>query len=91
MSVSTDQSRRLRQDAAAGIGAGVAERCSGMLEAEEAAEYARVLTEKYGADALAFAHHRAQRAIEVGDELALAAWRAVIAATQGLLRQAADA
>jgi hypothetical protein len=88
MSMSTDRQMPPRQDAAAGIdGGGVAERCSGMLEAKEAAGYARVLTEKYGSDALAFAHDRARLAGEVGDELALAAWHAVIAATQHLLRE----
>ena len=57
----------------------------------DAAQIARTLTEKYGSDALAFAQDRAQRAVEIGDELALDAWRAVIAATQALLRAMADA
>lgn len=70
---------------------GAAGRSNGMLEAREAAEIARVLTEKYGADALSFARDRAKRAVEVGDELALDAWRTVIAATQRLLTQIADA
>ncbi len=64
---------------------------SAMLEAPDAAQIARTLTEKYGSDALAFAQDRARRAVDVGDELALAAWRAVIAAPQALLRQMADA
>jgi hypothetical protein len=59
-----------------------------MLEATEAAEYARVLTAKYGVEALALAHDRARRAGEVGDQLALEAWRAVIAATESLLAHA---
>ncbi len=62
-----------------------------MLAAPDAAQIARTLTEKYGSDALAFAQDRARRAVDVGDELALDAWRAVIAATQALLRQMADA
>ena len=61
------------------------------LGAEDAAQIARTLTEKYGADALAFARDRAARAREVGDELALEAWRLVIRATQNLLRNIADA
>jgi hypothetical protein len=67
------------------------ERSSTMLEASDAARIARGLTEKYGVDALSFAQDRAQRAIEVGDDLALDAWRAVIKATQALLRRMADA
>jgi hypothetical protein len=62
-----------------------------MLNATDAARIARGLTEKYGADALSFAEERARRAIEVGDDLALDAWRAVIAATEALLRRMADA
>ncbi len=67
------------------------ERSSIMLEASDAARIARGLTEKYGVDALSFAQDRAQRAVEVGDDLALDAWRAVIAATRALLRRMADA
>jgi hypothetical protein len=67
------------------------ERSSAMLDATDAARIARGLTEKYGRDALSFAEERAQRAIEVGDELALGAWRAVIAATEALLHRMADA
>ena len=75
----------LRQDAAAGMRPRAADRSPGMLRAQEAAEFARVLTEKYGADALAYAHDRAQRAVDVGDALALDAWHEVIAATRRLL------
>lgn len=90
--MSTDGRRRaLRHRGAAGMEeAGAPGRSRGMLEAREAAEIARVLTEKYGADALAFARDRAKRAVEVGDELALDAWRTVIAATQRLLTHIAD-
>jgi len=89
--MSIDASSQLRHDAAAGMEAGVAARSSRMLPAREAAEFARILTEKYGADALAFARDRAQRAVEVGDELAVDAWREVIAATQSLLQRTASA
>ena len=81
----------LRQDDAAGMQPVVADRSPGMLRAQEAAEFARVLTEKYGADALAYAHDRAQRAVDVGDALALDAWHEVIAATRRLLGQVANA
>ena len=67
------------------------ERSRVMLDAPDAARIARGLTEKYGADALAFAQDRAQRAMEIGDEVALDAWRAVIEATRALLRPMADA
>jgi hypothetical protein len=89
--VSIDGSGHLRHDAAAGMEAGVAERSLPMLPAREAAKFARVLIEKYGADALAFAGDRAQRAVDVGDELAVDAWREVIAAAQRLLQRPASA
>jgi hypothetical protein len=66
-------------------------RSSDWMEAPDAAQIARTLTEKYGIDALAFAHQRAERAASVGDELALAAWHSVIAATQNLLWRGTDA
>jgi hypothetical protein len=53
--------------------------------APDAGEIAHNLNEKYGAAALAFARGRAARAIEVGDERALASWRSVIEATKLLL------
>jgi hypothetical protein len=55
--------------------------------APDPAEIARTLTEKYGMAALAFARSRAARAVEVGDEMALDAWRSVIEATKALLRR----
>jgi hypothetical protein len=67
----------------------VARRSSAMLEAPDAAQIARNLTEKYGPAALAFARQRAARAIEVGDELAAEAWQSVIEATRTLLRELA--
>jgi hypothetical protein len=68
-----------------------ADRSLGMLRAQEAAEFARVLTQKYGVDALAYAQDRAQRAVDVGDALALDAWYDVIAATRRLLGRMANA
>jgi hypothetical protein len=90
MSMSIER-RKLRQDAAPRAEAGAGDRSLGMLRAQEAAEYARVLTEKYGADALAYAQDRAQRAVDVGDALALDAWHEVIAATRRLLGSMASA
>ena len=58
----------------------------GMPEAPDAARIARTLVDKYGVDALTFAQQRTARAAEIGDELALADWRRVIAATRSLLR-----
>lgn len=55
------------------------------------AQIARSLTDKYGPDALAFAQERAKRAVEIGDDLALDAWRAVIHVMRAMLRQMADA
>lgn len=62
-----------------------------MLEPPDAAQIARGLAEKYGADALGLAQDRAQRAAEIGDALALEAWRTVIAALQALLQPMVDA
>jgi hypothetical protein len=52
---------------------------------------ASALIEKYGPDALDFAHERAARALDVGDQVALDAWRLVIEAAQRLLRDMAEA
>ena len=68
---------------------GVAERSSPVLEAPDTIQIARNLTEKYGPAALAFARERAARAVEVGDEFAVDAWRSVIEATRTLLREVA--
>jgi hypothetical protein len=62
-------------------------RSPAVRRAPDSNEIARALTEKYGAAALAFARGRAARAVEVGDELALDAWRSVIKATKLLLRR----
>ncbi len=66
------------------------ERSPIMLEPPDAAQIARSLIEKYGADALTLAQDRAQRAVDIGDELALDAWQVVIAAIRALRQQMAD-
>lgn len=55
------------------------------LDDEETARIAENLAAKYGRSAVDFAGARAQRAREVDDELALAAWQAVRDATSELL------
>ncbi len=88
MSASTEP--RLRQDAAGANGPPAHDRSSRMLNPDEAAEIAKGLIAKYGAEALAFGQGRARRALEIDDELALAAWRAVIANTRVLLSELAE-
>jgi hypothetical protein len=65
----------------------VPRRSSAVLEAPDADQIARNLTEKYGPAAIDFAHERAARAVEVGDDFAADAWQSVIEATRTLLRQ----
>lgn len=55
------------------------------LGAEETARIAEDLAAKHGRGALILAATRARRASEVGDELAYAAWAAVLEATNELL------
>jgi hypothetical protein len=62
-----------------------------MLDPSEAAAIARGLVAKYGTDTLAFVEGRAGRARAIGDELALAAWRAVMAEARHLLSAMAQA
>jgi hypothetical protein len=88
--MSIDVGGPLRHDDAVASDGREVDGSSSMLNAQQAAEFARVLIEKYGADALTYAHDRAQRAVDVGDELALDAWHDVIAATQGLLQRIAS-
>ena len=61
----------------------------GMAEFDdsEARRIASDLTGKYGSDALAYVASRAERAVEIGDEIAQAIWRHVLAATSDLLRR----
>lgn len=67
------------------------ERSSGMFEGPDPLQMAGALIEKYGSDALGFARERAARALAVGDDIALDGWRLVIAATERLLGEMADA
>jgi hypothetical protein len=53
----------------------------------EARRIAEDLTGKYGGDALDYVLGRAERAGEIGDEIAQAIWRKVLAATAELLRR----
>lgn len=56
-----------------------------LLAEDEAERIAEDLTAKYGEDAISFMQARADRAQEVGDELAWGAWQAVLDAAQSLL------
>lgn len=76
----------LRQVGAGRVRGRAFDRYPPMLQAQEATRIAHTLTEKYGRDALPLARDRAARAAEVGDDLALDAWRSVIEATKALLR-----
>ena len=67
------------------------ERSSPMFEGPDPLQMASALIEKYGQDALDFARERAARALAVGDDVALDAWRLVIEAADRLLRDMADA
>ena len=73
----------LRQDGAARLSE--RRRCHHMLQTSEAARLARRLTVKYGEAALGFARERADRAVEIGDDIAFDAWQSVIEATRHLL------
>ena len=53
----------------------------------EARRIAEDLAGKYGGDALAYSAGRAERAVEIGDDVAQAIWRKVLAATAELLRR----
>jgi hypothetical protein len=84
--MSTD-SQRVAPPASSGVRAQVRLLRAPRLRAlPDATEIARTLIDKYGAGAISFARERAARAVEVEDELALAAWRSVIAAAKRLLR-----
>jgi fumarylacetoacetate (FAA) hydrolase family protein len=56
-----------------------------LIDNEEAERIAAELAAKYGRDALQYVQARAERAQEVGDELAYGAWQSVLGATQALL------
>lgn len=53
----------------------------------EARRIAADLASKYGSDTLAYIAGRAQRAVEIGDEIAQAIWRKIQAAANELLRR----
>ena len=61
--------------------------CMADFDDSEAGRIAADLTGKYGSDALAYVTSRAERAVEIGDEIAQAIWRQVLAATADLLRR----
>lgn len=53
----------------------------------DARRIAEDLAGKYGGDALRYVVARAERAVEIGDEVAQEIWRKVLAATAELLRR----
>jgi hypothetical protein len=86
------EARPLLRHGAAGLAETPAvERSSRMFEGPDPLQMAGALIEKYGSDALAFARERAARALAVGDDVALDAWRLVIEATERLLGEVAEA
>jgi hypothetical protein len=58
--------------------------CMNIFDDNEARRIAEDLAAKYDGDALAYAKARAERAVEIGDELAQAIWRKVITITNEL-------
>jgi hypothetical protein len=85
--VSTESSAEGHRAAGSANAAPSRKRPRQLLEPSDAAQIAQQIIEKYGVDALAFAQGRALSAREVGDELALEAWHAVIAAVQSMLQR----
>ena len=57
------------------------------FDKNEARRVAEDLIGKYGVDAIDHVLARAERAVDVGDEIAQAIWRRVLAATAELLRR----
>ncbi|HLI21593.1 MAG TPA: hypothetical protein VKV32_10775 [Stellaceae bacterium] len=53
----------------------------------EARRIAADLMGKYGNDAIDYVLSRTERAVEIGDDIAQAIWRKVLAATSELLRR----
>lgn len=53
----------------------------------EARRIAEELAQKYGGDAIDYVRDRTERAMEVGDDVALSIWRKVMCATTELLRR----
>jgi hypothetical protein len=89
--MSTNPPRALRHGDAGWAEVDPVERSPLMFEGPDPLQMASALIEKYGRDALDFARERAARALAVGDDVALDAWRLVIEAAQRLLRDMADA
>ena len=87
--MSTESPAEGERAAGSAKGASSRKRPRQLLAPSDAAQIAQQIIEKYGVDALAFAQGRALSAREVGDELALEAWHAVIAAVQSMLQQMA--
>jgi hypothetical protein len=57
------------------------------FDKSEARRIAEDLIGKYGVDAIDHVLARAERAVDIGDEIAQAIWRRVLAATAELLRR----
>lgn len=57
------------------------------FDKSEARRIAEDLIGKYGVDAIDHVLARAERAVDIGDEIAQAIWRRVLAATSELLRR----
>jgi hypothetical protein len=57
------------------------------LDTGEAHRIAEDLIGKYGAGAIDHVLDRAERAVDIGDEVAQAIWRRILAATAELLRR----
>jgi hypothetical protein len=57
------------------------------FDTSEARRIAEDLIGKYGVDAIDHVLARAERAVEIGDDIAQAIWRRVLAATSDLLRR----
>ena len=89
--MSIDPPRSLRHGDAGLAELGSEDRSPGMFEGPDALQMASALIEKYGHDALDFACERAARAHDVGDDVALDAWRLVIEAAHRLLPDMPDA
>jgi hypothetical protein len=57
------------------------------FDTSEARRIAEDLIGKYGVDAIDHVLARAERAVEIGDDIAQAIWRRVLTATSDLLRR----
>jgi hypothetical protein len=57
------------------------------FDKSEARRIAEDLIGKYGVDAIDYVLARAERAVDIGDEIAQGIWRRVLSATSELLRR----